>query len=67
MLANISDKSAPRGFSWIWFIRFAQLVLSMIVLGLAAWNISDLKSLHCDAPSKMAFNVACVRIAWPGF
>lgn len=62
---HTSDKTSPRGFPWIWFLRIAQAVISLVVLGLAATHISTLNDLGCSVPGKMAWNLACVRLPLP--
>ena len=57
---HTADKTSPRGFNWIWFLRLAEIVVSLIVLSLAARDIAGLSSLGCNVPGKMAWNMACV-------
>lgn len=61
IFANSTDKSAPRGFPWMWYIRLAQILLTLIVLAIAgrvAAAISD--SDGCHVPRKVAWNIVCV-------
>lgn len=55
-----SDKETPRSFFWIWYIRIFQLILTLVVLGIAAANIASFGNLDCSVPGKLAWNVACV-------
>ncbi len=42
----IRDKNVgERCFPWLWFVRIAQLLLSIIILGIAASNVSAV-TLH---------------------
>ena len=58
---HTSDKTSPRGFNWIWFLRLAEILVSLIVLALVARDVGGLSSLSCGIPGKMAWNLACVR------
>lgn len=62
LLTNMTDKTLPRGFRWIWFIRLLQLVIALLVLILAAVDIQSVRNLYdgCGTPSRIAFNLACV-------
>ena len=55
------DKTSPRGFSWIWFIRLFQIVITLIVLGITAADVTSFHGIGCNAPSKLSFNLAVVR------
>lgn len=55
-----SDKQTPRSFFWIWYIRIFQLVITLIVLAMAAANIASLGNISCRVPGKLAWNLACV-------
>ena len=61
---HTSDKTSPRGFRWIWFLRLAEILVSLAVLGLAAKNVAGLAEPGCGVPGKMAWNLACVRHAF---
>lgn len=62
-LSNMNDKSAPRAFPWIWYIRLVQIFLSVVVLGLAAANASALADITCGVPAKLGYNIACVWLS----
>ena len=56
-----TDKTSPRGFSWIWFIRLFQIVITLVVLAITAANVTSFHDIGCSAPSKLSFNLAVVR------
>ena len=60
---HTADKTSPRGFPWIWFLRLAEILGSLIVLALVARDVSGLSQLSCGIPGKIAWNLACVRPA----
>lgn len=63
IIANSTDKSAPRGFPWVWHIRLVQILLTLIILAIAgrvAAAISDGDGGDCHVPPKVAWNIACV-------
>ncbi len=66
-MALFTDKSAPRAFPWLWYVRFAQIFLSLVALALAAKTASAIVGIdggNCRVPSRTAFNIACVSHAW---
>ena len=66
-----SDKTSPRSFKWLWFIRLVALVITMIVLGITASNTATFYNIGCDAPARLLYNLAVVcpcsypRVAFP--
>jgi hypothetical protein len=58
-----TDKTSPRAFGWLWFMRLVGIIFTLIVLGIAAGDIADFHNASCSAPSKLSFNLAVVR--WP--
>lgn len=63
IFANSSDKAAPRGFPWMWYIRFVQVLLTVIVIAIAARvaaTISNGDSGDCHVPHKVVWNIFCV-------
>lgn len=58
-----SDKTSPRAFQWIWFIRLLQITVSVVVLGITAANIASFHAISCTPPGKLDYNLACVRSA----
>lgn len=63
IFANSTDKSAPRGFYWMWYIRFAQILLTLIVVAVAATvaaAISNGDGGDCHVPRKVVWNIVCV-------
>lgn len=59
IFSGMNDKSAPRAFSWIWYIRIAQIFFTGIVIILAGVDANRWSS--CSVPGKIAWNLACVR------
>ena len=59
-LSGMTDRSAPRGFPYIWYIRLVQIFFSLIVLAISAANASSLNSIACGVPGKLGYNIACV-------
>ena len=55
---GMTDKTSPRGFSWIWYIRIAQFIITLLVIALAALNANAWRD--CSVPGKIAWNIACV-------
>ena len=55
------DKTSPRTFPWLWFLRLPAIVISIIVLGITAANHSTFSNSGCSAPSKLSYNIAVVR------
>lgn len=61
IFANSTDKSAPRGFTWMWYIRFVQILLTLIVIAVAAKVAAAISNGgDCHVPPKVAWNIACV-------
>ncbi|CAF9932725.1 MAG: hypothetical protein HETSPECPRED_008437 [Heterodermia speciosa] len=60
---HTSDKTSPRGFRWIWFLRLAEILLSLVVLGLAARSIAGFTAGGCSVPGKIAWNLACAVLS----
>ena len=60
-MPNLMDKTAPRGFPWLWFIRIGQLVLTLLVLALAAAKSATFSNYGCSIKAKLGFNLATVR------
>lgn len=63
IFANLTDKSAPRGFPWMWNIRFAQILLTLIVVAVAARvaaAIGNGDGGDCHVPRKVVWNIVCV-------
>lgn len=55
-----SDKTSPRSFKGLWYIRFVALVITMIVLGITAANTASFHNIGCDAPARLSYNLAVV-------
>lgn len=63
IFANSTDKSTPRGFPWMWYIRFAQVLLTLIVIAVAARvaaTISNGDGDDCNVPHKLVWNIVAV-------
>ena len=55
-----SDKTSPRSFKWLWFLRLVALLITLIVLGITASNTATFHNIGCDAPPKLLYNLAVV-------
>lgn len=53
-----SDKTSPRSFPWLWYLRLVALILTFIVLGITASNTATFHNIGCDAPGRLSFNLA---------
>ena len=66
-----SDKTSPRSFKWLWFIRLVALIVTIIVLGITASNTATFHNIGCDAPARLSYNLAVVspcsypRVGYP--
>ena len=60
MQLYISDKTSPRSFKQLWYIRLVALVVTLIVLGITAANTAGFHSIGCDAPGRLLYNLAVV-------
>ena len=56
-----SGSSLLRSDAFLWYMRIGQLLVALIVLGIAGNNVSLWHDWDCAAPSNLSFNVACVR------
>ena len=57
-----SDKTSPRSFKQLWYIRLVALVITLIVLGITAANAATFNSIGCDAPGRLLYNLAVVGL-----
>jgi len=55
------DKTSPRAFRWIWFIRILQIFVTLFILAITAANTASFGNASCGVPGKLAWNLACVR------
>jgi len=60
MQTYTTDKTSPRAFGWLWFIRLLAMIFTLIVLGITAGDIADFHKATCSAPSRLNFNLAVV-------
>ena len=60
-----SDKTSERCFPWLWFARLGQMLVTIIVLAIAASSASDFTSMGCSVPSKLGYTIAAVSQASP--
>lgn len=60
MQLYISDKTSPRSFKQLWYIRFVALVITLIVLGITAADTASFHGIGCDAPGRLSYNLAVV-------
>ncbi|KAI4199079.1 MAG: hypothetical protein LQ350_004834 [Teloschistes chrysophthalmus] len=65
MALNIytTDKTSPRCFPWLWFVRLLQIVITIIILAITASNASEFSSITCDVPSKLGYNIAAAVLS----
>jgi hypothetical protein len=54
-------KPAERTNSYLWGLRFIQILFALIIVGIAGSNISDWHSIGCSSPAGLSFNFAIVR------
>jgi len=54
-------KPAERTNSYLWGLRFIQILFAVVIVGIAGSNISDWHSLGCSSPTGLSFNFAIVR------
>ncbi|KAI4280292.1 MAG: hypothetical protein L6R38_004570 [Xanthoria sp. 2 TBL-2021] len=59
-----SDKTSERCFPWLWFVRLVQMLVTIIVLAIAASSASDFTSLSCSVPSKLAYTIAAAVLSF---
>jgi hypothetical protein len=50
-----------RSNSFLWYMRIVQAIMAAIVLGITGSNASDWHSWKCSLPSRLSYNIACVR------
>ena len=55
-----TDKSSPRGFGWLWFLRLLAIFFTLVVLGITVRDVADFHSASCSAPSRLGYNLAVV-------
>ncbi|KAE8449642.1 hypothetical protein EG329_007972 [Mollisiaceae sp. DMI_Dod_QoI] len=44
--------------SYLWALRFIQIVFALVIVGIAGSNMSDWHSMGCSSPSGLSFNFA---------
>ncbi|KAL6716667.1 hypothetical protein ACLMJK_006235 [Lecanora helva] len=59
-----TDKTSPRSFPWLWFLRLPAIVVTIIVLGITAANHTTFTNSSCSAPSKLNYNLAVSVISF---
>ena len=47
---------------YLWGARLLQLLFALIILGVTGEGASLWKSIDCNVPSKLGFNIAAVRL-----
>ncbi len=57
---NRSEIPAYQTNSYLWGLRFIQILFAVIIVGLTGSAISDWQSIGCSSPSKLSFNFAIV-------
>lgn len=53
-----SDKTTPRSFPWLWYLRLVAIIGTLIVLAITAQNSATFHNIGCDAPGRLNFNLA---------
>ncbi|KAL2038315.1 hypothetical protein N7G274_008964 [Stereocaulon virgatum] len=64
MRIHTSDKTSPRSFPWLWFVRLPAIVFSIVVLGITASDASKWGGWECSVPSKLGYNIAVSVISF---
>ena len=66
MFIHMVHQTAMRSFSFLWYIRLAQVVIAFLVLILSAVDAHTVQDYAhgCSVPSKIAYNLACVCSLW---
>lgn len=54
------DVSRVRGDNYLWVARLLQLIFTVAILGVTGDGASLWKSIDCNIPTKLAFNIAAV-------
>lgn len=54
------DKVSERCFPWLFFVRILQMVVTILILAIAASSAHDFTGIGCSVPSKLGYNVAAV-------
>ena len=57
-----TDRNTQRCYTWIYFFRITGILLSIAALGSSASLLSAMKDIECNAPPRMAYNIAAVRV-----
>ena len=55
-----NDKTSPRSFPWLWYLRLVALVVTLIVLGITSSNTATFLDIGCNAPGRVSYNLAVV-------
>lgn len=55
-----SDRTSPRSFPWLWYVRLLQMVVTIIILAITALDASVFSGIGCNVPSKLDYNIAAV-------
>ncbi|KAL8747854.1 MAG: hypothetical protein Q9190_000302 [Brigantiaea leucoxantha] len=59
-----TDKTSPRAFPWLWFVRLLQMVITIIILAVAASSAADFNKISCSVPGKLGYNVAAAVLSF---
>lgn len=54
------DKTSPRSFTWLWYLRLVAFVVTFIVLGITVANTVAFHDIGCNAPGRLNYNLAVV-------
>ncbi|MCJ1425330.1 hypothetical protein MMC29_003218 [Sticta canariensis] len=61
LFSNMNDKSAMRAWPWLWYIRLVQIVITLLILVLAALDAKAVQDFAsgCGVAPRIAWNLAC--------
>jgi len=60
---TLSTRRPLRSNSFLWYMRIVQALMAAVVIGITGSNASDWHSWKCNLPSRLTYNIACVRRA----
>ncbi|KIV84616.1 hypothetical protein PV11_00389 [Exophiala sideris] len=61
----MADVTRARSDNYLWFARLLQLIFTIAILGVTGDGASLWKSIDCDIPAKLAFNIAAAALTLP--
>lgn len=60
---TLSTRRPLRSNSFLWYMRIVQALMAAVVIGITGSNASDWHSWKCSLPSRLTYNIVCVRRA----